>query len=432
MFKKIASTFVVKIVTSVINLMIVILLSQYLGASGKGEASLLITGITMVLLFCNMMGGSTLVYLVPRFNIPELIIISNLWSVIVCTAAYFLLSTTNILPQQFVVHVSVLSFINSLLATNLTVLLGKEKINSNNLVILLQSVISLFLFFILLKSTSGADISYYIQSLYAAMLTALVISTFLIIPYFKRTSSIGFKKISFEMIRYGFINQASHMTKFASSRLSFFLLSHFNNKAGLGIFSNGISLTESVLLITNSIASVQYPAIANSTDHIKSQQLTLRLCRISTLFCIAAMAPIVLLPASFYTWLFGSEFGEVKNVVWLLAPGIIFYNTALIIGHYFSGTGKYIVNTWATILGLIVTLVLSLIVLSNYTIENASIISSVSYFFITLLLLYVFMKESSIRLVQFVPSINDMKWMKEYFFSLLKSDKSTKLRKYSR
>jgi len=427
MFKKIASTFVVKIVTSIINLIVVILLSQYLGASGKGEASLLITGITMVVLFCNMIGGASLVFLVPRFNVFQLFVISNLWSLITCTVAYFILGITNILPEQFIVHVVSLSFINSLLGTNLSVLLGKEKINSNNLVILLQSVVSLALFFILLKTSEGADISYYIKSLYASMFVALGISTFLIASHLKGTSASGSRKISYEMMRYGFINQSAHMTKFASSRLSFFLLSHFNNRAGLGIFSNGVSLTESVLLITNSIASVQYATISNTSDDVKSQQLTLRLCRISTLFCIAAMLPVVLLPASFYTWLFGSEFGEVKNVVWLLAPGIIFYNTALIIGHYFSGTGKYIVNTWGSITGLIVTVLLSMVFLSNYTIENASIIATISYFFTMLLLLYVFMKESTLRLVQFVPSVNDMRWMREYFFSLLKSANSTKL-----
>src|SRR5437763_2492721 len=124
MFKKIASTFVVKILTSAVNLVLVILLSQYLGASGKGEASLLITGVTMVVLFCNMIGGASLVFLVPRFNTLQLIFVSNLWSLLICIVAWIVLQFTNILPAQFIPHVIALSFINSLLGTNLSVLLG--------------------------------------------------------------------------------------------------------------------------------------------------------------------------------------------------------------------------------------------------------------------------------------------------------------------
>jgi O-antigen/teichoic acid export membrane protein len=419
--KKITSTFVVKIITSAVNLLLVVLLSQYLGASGKGEASLLITGITLVVLFCNMIGGASLVFLVPRFNIFQLVVISNAWSVLICGVAYFLLQLTDILPHQFIFDVVMLSFINSLLGTNLSVLLGKEKIFSNNIVTLLQSVFNLIVFYILASSASNADISKYITSLYVALLAAFVISSALILPHFKNLSLAGYRKITTEMIRYGFINQAAHMTKFISSRLSFFLLSHFNNKAGLGVFSNGISLTESVLLITNSIASVQYATISNTHDNAKSQQLTLRLARISTLFCMIAMLPIVLIPSSFYVWLFGAEFEGVQKIVCLLAPGIIFYNMALIIGHYFSGTGKYMVNTLSNIVGLVVTIVLSLLVLSNYTTASASIITSISYFFMMFSLLYVFMKESSTRLHELVPSVSDLKWTREYFFSLLKS-----------
>jgi O-antigen/teichoic acid export membrane protein len=372
-------------------------------------------------LFCNMVGGASLVYLVPRYNVFHLFVIGNVWSAFVCGAAYLLLHLTDIIPQQYIGHVVLLSFINSLLGTNLTILLGKEKIHSANIMMLLQSLFNLAVFFILAQAASSADIIHYIISLYAAFFGTFIISSFLIIPYLKDSKLNGYRKITREMIRYGFVNQAAHMTKFISARLSFFLLSYFNNKAGLGVFSNGVSLTESVLLITNSIASVQYPTISNTTDNVKSQLLTIRLARISTILCMVAMLPIVLIPSSFYVWLFGPDFEGVQKIVCLLAPGIIFYNMSLIIGHYFSGTGKYIVNTVSNIVGLIVTLVLSFIFISNYTTETASIISSISYAFMMMSLLYVFLRESGFKTRQLIPSVSDIRWTREYFFSLLKS-----------
>jgi O-antigen/teichoic acid export membrane protein len=426
MFKKIASTFVVKILTSAVNLVLVILLSQYLGATGKGESSLLVTGVTMIVLFCNMLGGASLVFLVPRFNTFQLVLISNLWSLMICIVSWFVLHLTDILPAYLVSHVIFLSLINSLLATNLSVLLGKENIYGNNIVILLQSIINLLVFVALLGIADSPDVYLYIKSLYAAMLLAFLISSAMIFTNLDIKSDTAYSTITMKMIRYGFVNQAGHITKFVSVRLSFFLLNYFNNKAGLGVFSNGISLTESVLLITNSIATVQYATIANTADKEQSQKLTVRLCRISTILCIVAMLPIVVIPSSFYVWLFGPEFAGVQTIVCLLAPGIIFYNMALIIGHYFSGTGTYGISTSGNIAGLAVTFVMSIALFSNYTLANASIITSASYLTTMLLLLYIFKKESSTPFSQFIPSVSDIRWAREYFFSLLKSKDSIK------
>ena len=142
MLKKIASTFIIKIAIAIINLAIVIILSRFIGASGKGEASLIVTTIAMILLFCNMIGGSSLVYFVPRYNTFLLFLISNLWSVFICILSYFIFKSVSLIPEAFVVPIIILSLINSFLATNLTILLGKEKIMSSTIISLLQTVVN--------------------------------------------------------------------------------------------------------------------------------------------------------------------------------------------------------------------------------------------------------------------------------------------------
>src|SRR3954462_3771543 len=105
MFKQTANTFAVKVTTAVINLLIIIMLSRWIGAYGKGEASLIVASIAMLMLFCNMIGGASLIYLVPRFNIFQLTLISNLWSIVVCIAAYSVLLWTAVVPAQFIFHI---------------------------------------------------------------------------------------------------------------------------------------------------------------------------------------------------------------------------------------------------------------------------------------------------------------------------------------
>ncbi len=412
MYKKVASTFGIKVIIAILNLLIVIILSRSIGAAGKGEASLIVTSIAMILLFCNMVGGSSLVYFVPRYNTFLLFLLSNLWSVIIALVSFEALKFFPAVPEIFVTPVVLLSLINSFLATNLTILLGKEKIMSNNYISLLQTVINVVVLLVLITSFHQTDINSYLYSLYAAMGLALLISTILILPYLREISFQDSKKLLYQLVKLGLLNQAGHIMKFMSFRISYYVLASYSGEAILGVYSNGISLIESLLLISNSFAAVLYPKIANSTNIKFSQTLTLQMTKISIIICIFALIPLLLLPSGFWIWLFGNEFKDVKQVIVLLSPGIIFYNIALIIGHYFSGIGKYNVNTIANFIGLLITLVLSILIIPSYGILEAGIISTISYFGIAIFVMIYFAKEAQIKVKQLLPSVADFIWLK--------------------
>src|SRR5579872_4768844 len=122
MFKKIASTFSTKVITSVINLLIVIIISRNMGADGKGQASLIITSIAMVMMLCNIMGGATLVYLVPRYNFFQLFALSYLWTLLICSLAFAIVkwmmagNALFILLQLYSKDIFILSLLNSFLS----------------------------------------------------------------------------------------------------------------------------------------------------------------------------------------------------------------------------------------------------------------------------------------------------------------------------
>ncbi|MEI6487571.1 MAG: polysaccharide biosynthesis C-terminal domain-containing protein [Bacteroidota bacterium] len=420
MLKKIASTFIIKVLIAILNLAIVIVLSRHIGASGKGEASLIVTTIAMILIFCNMIGGSSLVYFVPRYNIFVLFIISNLWSIIICAISYFIFKSFAIIPASFIVPVVLLSLINSFLETNLTILLGKEKINSSNYIALLKTTINFTILWLLIKSYDQVNIDAYIYSLYASMGLGLIVSTILILPYLKTVSFTGIKPLCYELFKLGFLNQAAHVMNFISFRFSYFLLVKYSGESVLGVYSNGISLTESLLLITNSFATILYPKISNSTDTESSQSITLKMTKMSTLICILALIPLLLLPSSFWIWLFGNDFGGVKQVIYIIAPGILFYNIILIIGHYFSGTGNYKMNTMANFIGLIITVTASILLIPTYGILQAGIISTCSYLGIAIFVMISFAKESKIKMHHLFPTFRDFNWLINQVKGMLK------------
>jgi O-antigen/teichoic acid export membrane protein len=424
MFKKIAFTFFIKIIIAVINLAVVVILSRYIGAAGKGEASLILTTIAMILLFCNIVGGSSLVYFVPRYNILRLFLLSNGWSVIVCVISYLLFMIFPIINPNVILSVILLSLINSFLATNLTIILGKEMISTYNLISLLQAVLNILVLIFMIEGMNERNIGSYILSLYAAMGLCLAISFVYIYPIIRQDKTPAEKNLAGELFKYGLYSQAGHIMKFASFRCTYYMLAGFAGEVMLGIFSNGVSLIESVLLISNSIATFLYPKVSNSESIKNSQALTLQLTRLSNLLCCIAILVLILLPSAFFVWLFGEEFRDVHQVIILLAPGILFYNIALVIGHYFSGTGQFKVNTYANLSGLITTVICLMIWYPNFGIFEISIISSISYIATAAFIIVYFIKQSGMKSVGMIPGTGDIKWMITETKSLIKKDSS--------
>jgi O-antigen/teichoic acid export membrane protein len=420
MFRKIAFTFGIKIIIAVLNLAIVVMLSRYTGAAGKGEASLIITTIAMILLFCNMVGGASLVYFVPRKNILQLFLLSNIWSLFVCGAAYFIFEFFPVIDSVLILPVIILSLLNSLLATNLNILLGKEKIDEHNLVSLLQTGLSIIVLWLMAVKLNEHNVMAYIYSLYAAFGICFTVSFLLIIPFIRDDKTSNEKGLTLKLFQYGLYSQAGHVMKFASFRCTYYMLADSAGDVMLGIFSNGISLVESVLLISNSISTILYPKVSNSNDPDYSKELSVRLTRLSIILCLAAIVILVVLPPEFFVWLFGSEFRGVDTVIRILAPGILFYNIALVLGHYFSGIGQFRVNTFANLTGLLTTVICAMLWYPRFGITEISIISTISYLTTAGFIMVYFSRQTGSGLLAFVPRINDVRFLITELQALIK------------
>jgi O-antigen/teichoic acid export membrane protein len=411
MLKKIVSTFSIKVLIAVINLVIVIVLSHFIGASGKGEASLIVISIAMVMLFSNLLGGPTLIYLVPRYNVFLLFFLSNAWSVLTSLIAFLTFYFFSSMSLCMNMHVCILSLISSFLATNLTILLGKERIMLYNLISLLQTASTFVMVYLLLISVDQPDVVLYIYSLYTGLLLCFFISFFYVVPYFKNASLNNMSRFTIEFLKIGFTNQTSQIIKFMSFRISYYILMKYAGASVVGVFSNGTSLIESLLLISNSFVSILYPKVSNSFNKKYAQLLTQQMTKMSIAFCLLALIPLLLLPSSFWVWLFGEEFKGVRMVIVLLSPGILFYNISMVINHYFSGLGRYRVSTVAYFLGLLVVITLSLIWIPKYGIVEAGLISSLSYIVTALFYMIYFSKDAKIKVTQLFPSFADVPWL---------------------
>lgn len=415
MLKKILNTFGTKAISAIINLLIAVILSQYLGPEGKGVQSLIITTITFVLVFANLVGGATLVYLVPRHSASLLVVPSYAWTIIIALISYFILLLFPVVDRSFIIHICLLSALNSITAINTSILTGKEKISTANMISLLQPtilIISLFSLFIL---ADKHQIQSYIISLYTSFGISAAAS---IIYYVRYCGGIKIHRISEynpiirEMVRFGLLNQVAHITQMLSFRLSFYVLDRFHGEAAVGIYSNGISIAESIWLISKSISLVQYARISNTENRKESAVLTARLIKFSFFASLLLLIPLVIMPSSFYTWIFGDGFEQTGTVIWTLAFGVLVYNFSILIGHYFSGTGRYQVNAISSSLGLIASVILYYTLIPSYGITGAGFATSLSYFITTVILIIIFNRENKGWWKELIPTGKDLQQIK--------------------
>ena len=391
-----------------LNFLIAIIISRTLGDTGSGTQSLVQATITFILIFSEIVGGASIIYLAPRHSFKKMLVASVLWAGLIAVVMGFgIWLFYPKLESELVYHVAILSFISSLSNINFRFLVGREEIKKANYNTLLQPVILtlvLVIYYFVLKK-SDEHVWGYIIGLYAAYGGTFLLGVWMLrkeyaqIPHDKNRN---YGPVLKDLFKYGFLNQTGHFVQFFNLRLSYFLLDSYIGRGEVGVFSRSVSLAESIWIISNSIALVQYARIANADDRSYSQQLTLDLSKICLLVSAAAILVLCLLPPTIYTFVFGPDFGEMAHLIRILAPGILFYCVFLILGHYYSGIGRYQMNTFAALCGLVSTFVCGCTLVPKYNVTGAAITSAVSYTVNAVFLLVFFVKESRFKGKDFI------------------------------
>jgi O-antigen/teichoic acid export membrane protein len=258
----------------------------------------------------------------------------------------------------------------------------------------------LIYFFAIEKST---DIRVYFIAFYTASCITMVISSVLVYKNLSAAFSFDIKEIFTHAFRLGFIIQCANILQLLNYRFSFFLLDHYYGKQSVGIYSTAGSIAESVLIIANSFAVIQYSQIANSKNDDENTRLTMRISKVVLLLTVLATAALLLLPGEIFTLIFGTEFNELKNLFPYLSPGILLFIFSITISHYYSGSGNPKIGLVGSAAGFVVTLIAGLILIPQYNLKGAALTATLSYITSSLLLLFIFMKQKKVSLFDFIP-----------------------------
>ena len=179
-------------------------------------------------------------------------------------------------------------------------------------------------------------------------------------------------------------------------------------------------------LIGRSLSMVQFTRIANVHDMEYSRQLTLRFLKATIIITFLMLTCLLMLPGSLYIFVFGKEFGETRNVMFSLAPGIMALSSSLILSSFFSGNGKPQVNTIASGIGLVVLLAAGFMMIPGMGIIGAGISASLAYISTAVYQWVVFTKNHKLILSELIPGRNDVVFIRNEIKQIILARKNSK------
>ena len=426
MFKKILGTGATRAVNVLTQLATLIMGTKFLGAAEWGKAFIAQTDITFLLIGIELVAGSGLVYFTPRKKLNTLMTISYGWIGVVMLVYVLLFQAFSffptfyhyIVPEGYAWLVLLMTFIFSLHEFNLNHFLGKEKVATYNWLFLIQILTQVTMMAVLIFALDVRTAKALLYSQLCGYTLATLIGWVLLLPSIRREEREPLKDSMKEMLHYGAFMQLSTLVSTLNKRMSLYLLKTHCDERSIGVYASGTQVTEGVNIIGQSIGLVEFSTLSNTEKTERTSQLTLRFMKLSVLLTFTTLLVICLLPSSFFEWLFSGEFSDIRPVILLMAPGIVFFSAHTVLANYFSGTGKPKYNLYASLIGLSVTLVSAFIMIPCLGIRGAAITTTLTY---TALFVYqwiVFHKQTRSRLSQLVPNKGDWEWVKTTIKSL--------------
>ncbi len=414
MRKQIINTVITRAGSTLLNFLLALMIARHSGPEVKGETTLIITTIFFIVFVSNILGGHVLVYLLPRNKIEALLLPALIWSLLVSIAAFVFLSATTIIPADWIPAVAVLSWLAAVISIQQTVLLAQQNIRLSNLLSLVPLVLLV----------GGVAVCYQflnIHNVYAYIYASLVSYTITTgIGFVLLAKQVNIRSIHFSFAEikssfgYGFLFQLVEILQLLNLRLYFYQLGLQQGSRYLGIYSIGISILESVWIIPRSIATVHYVSTSNTAEVKQEAERTVSLVKLSLIISAAALLVLYLVPNSVFVFVFGQGFTDVKHSVRYLFPGIWIYGLLLVISSFYYGVARYKAPLIANAAGVVTLVIFSALLIPHYVMSGAGLAATISYAVAALSLLFFFIHDNKLSVLQFFPDKNDIKFFNTF------------------
>lgn len=416
MIRPMIGTIGTRVIVTLLNLFLVMATGKLLGIEGLGAVSLIVLGITFILLLSNVIGGGALVYLAPRYRAEHLLVPAYAWVAGSAMFAYVLMELIPMVPYGLAMHIAALSFLHALVTIHLAMLLGRKKIGWQNGLQILQAALLLGFYWFLLHQRSREVMDYIFAAYAAHGITAIASGIMLL----RTTGPIQSENTSAwaALFRQGGMVQGANLMQFINYRFTFLLIETLKGLGALGIFSVAVQLAESAWLAPKSLGTVLYSEISNTTDPDRQRDITLTILKAALVFSVVVIIGVLIVPGSVYQWLFGDQVTGLRPIILILAPGLIAMAASQAFSHYFSGTGKNQHNVAGSGIAMVLTLGAGYFLVERYGLWGAAATGSLAYSANGIYQGLVFSQITGARLMEYLPGAGDLKRLKSIWEEL--------------
>src|SRR6476469_1033493 len=141
MLKRILHHFAARVLTAGLSFAVVWLTARYLGAAGRGQVSLFVTDMSALVLLAGLVGGSSLIYLVPRRNVWHLLLPAYAWAGVVSGLGALLLGWWRPGGAAYAWHLGAVTLVQAWFSVNTFLLLGRQRERAYNVLMTVQALL---------------------------------------------------------------------------------------------------------------------------------------------------------------------------------------------------------------------------------------------------------------------------------------------------
>jgi O-antigen/teichoic acid export membrane protein len=393
MFRNILFTLISRALFAICNFLIIIIISRYLGAEGRGQHSYIIANIAIIITISGIFSGPFISYFIPRLPLFQIIFIGLTAIILIPAFALIPLQFLNYIQLNHLLIIYLIIVLQSINNFKAYLLIGYEAIKKAN-IILLTPVLILLLSLLLCIVLNNYFTIYIFLILYVVSLLISICLSFIFIgSVYKKSIQVSFKKIKLSLIsifKLGIANQLHNTFQLLVQRFSYFVIISYLGTVVLGIFSNAASITEASFLITHSISMVMYSRIINLSDKNEAWQYTTKFFKLTQVIFIFIIIVFIAIPDSFYPYIFGKEFIQLRFYIILFLPSVTLTGLNALFIHFFSGIGKIYYNTIIAGIASLLIVCLCYILIPHYGLVGAilaNLISSIAAIIVSIIIL---------------------------------------------
>lgn len=374
----VVETFISRFLILILSFSLVVYSTNMWGSEGKGIISIIIANAAIVGFFSNIFAGSSVSYFSTQYKTEKVMLYAYMWSIIVGLFVPIIFSYI-FFETQYLYYIIALSILFSLLSANINLFIGRQDIRKFNIYTILQQAVHILFIVLLVYFFKISNVETYFIAQISCYGILFLISIYQILQNCKLSNITFSKEVIFSMFNYGWKSQLSAFLQFLNYRLSFYFLEFYVGIAQVGVFSIGVTFSEAIWTVSRSVAVILYADVLKSKSTDDAIIKTKSSLKISFLISFILLVIVLLIPNQFYIIIFGNEFSQTRQIIFLLSPGILAIAVSNILGFYFAGTNKLGILNMKSFLGLIVTLTCSLIVIPKYGILGACLVTTLSY-----------------------------------------------------